>query len=284
MPAAAIHTLLTRKQVGMQQFNPTPYPELNMVLGRLVAGVRAALGASFSAAYLQGSFAVGDFDEDSDVDFLIAVEDELSAAELAGLQALHGAIYDLATPWTQHLEGSYVPRRELRRAAPARRRFWFLNNTARQLELSDHDDSQVVRWVVRERGISLAGPPPQDLIDPVDPADLRREVLATMRDWAAQIFADPTRINNRWYQPYAVLSYCRMLQTLHTGTVESKPAGAAWAARSLGERWAGLIGRAWAERPDPSFKVRQPADPADLAATLEFIEYALAVGAGGAPG
>jgi predicted nucleotidyltransferase len=38
------------------------------VLGELVSGARAVLGSNFAGAYLQGSFAVGDADEQSDVD------------------------------------------------------------------------------------------------------------------------------------------------------------------------------------------------------------------------
>jgi predicted nucleotidyltransferase len=56
---------------------PTPYPELNAVLQELVESVQAALGNSFVAACLQGSFALGDFDRHSDVDFIVAIEEEL---------------------------------------------------------------------------------------------------------------------------------------------------------------------------------------------------------------
>ncbi|MBI1878044.1 MAG: DUF4111 domain-containing protein [Chloroflexi bacterium] len=122
----------------------------------------------------------------------------------------------------------------------------------------------------------MAGPDPDELIDPVTADDLRQEVLATMRDWAQQIFANPDQMDNRWYQPFAVLSYCRMLHTLQAGRVESKPAGAQWAKRALDSRWAGLIQRAWEERPNPSLKVQQKADPDDFESTLEFIKYAIA--------
>ncbi|HEY7984019.1 MAG TPA: nucleotidyltransferase domain-containing protein [Ktedonobacterales bacterium] len=50
---------------------PTPDADLNAVVGALVDGARTVLGANFRAAYLQGSFAVGDWDAHSDVDFLL---------------------------------------------------------------------------------------------------------------------------------------------------------------------------------------------------------------------
>lgn len=255
--------------------SPTPYPELNAVLAELVAGARAALGAAFVGAYLQGSFAVGDFDADSDVDFLVAVAAEPTAEQEAALQALHGRIYDLPTPWAQHLEGSYFPLAALRRSEPDGEPLLYLDNTSRELVRSQHDNTLVVRWVTRERGIALAGPPPHTLITPVPADELRAEIRAVMREWGNQLIAEPARINNRWYQPFAVLSYCRMLHSQATGTVESKLAGARWARGVLDGRWSELIARAWADRPDPSWKVRQPADEGDIAQTVAFIEHAL---------
>jgi predicted nucleotidyltransferase len=69
----------------MEKWNkalPTPYPELNRVLGELVDSVQEVLSANFVGAYLQGSFAVGDFDLHSDVDFIIVTEEELSEKEV----------------------------------------------------------------------------------------------------------------------------------------------------------------------------------------------------------
>jgi hypothetical protein len=53
---------------------PTPFPELNAVLFELVTSVQTILGDNFQAAWLHGSFAVGDFDRHSDVDFIIVVK------------------------------------------------------------------------------------------------------------------------------------------------------------------------------------------------------------------
>lgn len=254
---------------------PTSDPVLNAVLHELVTGIQTILGKNFISAYLQGSFAVGDWDSDSDVDFLIAIDHDISDADLSALQAMHARIYTLESDWAKHLEGSYVPKEILKRGDPTRTSLWYLDNTFDHLILSDHDNTLVVRWVVREYGITLAGPDPHDWIDPVSADDLRQEVSATMQGWAKEILAGQWQMNNRWAQPYAVLSYCRMLHTLHTGGIASKPSGAQWAIRTLDNRWTGLIQRAWKDRPNPSLKVRQPADPNDMNQTLAFIQYAL---------
>jgi predicted nucleotidyltransferase len=256
---------------------PTPDLELNWVLRELVTSIQAILGDNLIGVYLQGSFALGDWDAFSDVDFDVAIEHEVPEADLAALQAMHARIYMLESHWAMHLEGSYIPREILRRADPSRKPLQFLDNTFSRLVPSDHDNTLVVRWVLRERGITLAGPPARTLIDPVPPDDLCQEVLAIMRNWAEQIFADPAQINNRFYQPYAVLSYCRMLFTQRTGTVNSKPAAARWGQATLDSRWSDLIQRARDDRPYPSLRVRQPADAEDLKRTVEFIAYVLEV-------
>jgi hypothetical protein len=50
---------------------PTQFPELNELLRELSDHAAGILGGNFVGAYLQGSFAVGDADLQSDCDFLI---------------------------------------------------------------------------------------------------------------------------------------------------------------------------------------------------------------------
>ncbi len=144
---------------------PTAYSELNAVLGELVSSARTVLSENFCGAYLQGSFAVGDADEHSDVDFLIVTHDEVTDQQLAGLQAMHGRLYALDVAWAQHLEGSYVPKDRLRHVDPARAPFWYLDNGATELIWDNHCNTAVVRWSAREHGVVLAGPDPKSLVE-----------------------------------------------------------------------------------------------------------------------
>jgi len=254
---------------------PSPYPELNAVLQELVEEVQTALGNRFLAACLQGSFAVGDFDLHSDVDFIVVLEEELSEAQVAALQAIHRRIYDLDCPWAQHLEGSYFPRNVLKDVSQRGKPLWYLDHGSRELIQSDHCNTVVVRWVIREHGVPLTGPIPATLVDPIPIEILRQEILQTLRDWGEEILARPEPYNNWWYQTYIVLNYCRMLHDLHRGFPGSKRAGAEWAKATLDPSWAGLIDRAWAGRPNPAFSCGQPTDLADFRSTLEFVKYAI---------
>ena len=85
---------------------PTPNPDLNAVLHELVTRAQAILQQNFVGAYLQGSFALGDWDADSDVDFMMVIEHEPGDDTVLELQTMHADVFALASSWAQHLEGS----------------------------------------------------------------------------------------------------------------------------------------------------------------------------------
>jgi hypothetical protein len=257
----------------MNEIQLTPCPELNIVLRELVDSVQAVLGDNLIGAYLQGSFAVGDFDVHSDCDFIMVMEEELSDGEVGALQKVHERIYSLDIPWAQHLEGSYFPKKVLRHHAESGGQLWYLDHGSRSLIRDTHCNTVIVRWVVRESGVTLAGPPPKTLVDPIPVDTLRKAIMATIGGWGRDILANPEPYNNRFYQAFIVLSYCRMLHDLQRGFPGSKRAGAEWAKANLDPSWAGLIDRTWNGRPDPAVSSRQPADPDDFRATLEFVQY-----------
>jgi hypothetical protein len=250
----------------------TPYSELNQVLGVLVSRIQHILGGSFVGAYLQGSFAVGGFDQHSDVDFIVVMERDLTPAHVDALQSMHDQVYQLDSEWAKHLEGSYFPKQILRHHANRGLKLWYLDHGARSLIRSDHCNTILVRWVVREKGVTLAGPPPKTLVDPISAEVLRAEIFEVLSGWGQVILDDPAPYSNRFYQGFIVLNYCRMLHDLYTGQPGSKREGAAWAKSVLDASWSELIDGAWEGRPDPAQKVRQPADPESFRRTLRFVE------------
>jgi hypothetical protein len=253
--------------------SPTPYPELNDVLRDLVAGVRETLGENFCGAYLQGSFAVGDADEHSDVDFIVATHDELADAQVDALQALHQRLFALESSWAQHLEGSYAPKNDLRKVEESRPPWWYLDNGATELVRDNHCNTAVVRWSLREKGVVLAGPDPKTLIEPVSADELRSDVLIALREWADWLGTNASY--SRRGQGVTVLSICRILHTFESGLVTTKRVAGEWALDALNPEWASLVQQALDDRPDPWSKVREPAEPAVVERTLAFAEYAV---------
>jgi len=98
-------------------------------------------------------------------------------------------------------------------------------------------------------------------------------MLPLVDGWLAKFLDRPDLLSGRGYQSYVVLSLCRMLYTLETGEIASKPLAAEWAARGPAQDYAGLIERAWQGRSVANL----PADAADVAATLDFIRFVRAL-------
>jgi len=160
---------------------PTPHPAVNVVLHRLLAEAQAALGEQFAAFYLYGSLASGDFDPArSDVDFVIVTDTELPAGTVTALDGLHTRLWASGLKWAAKLEGAYVPRAALRRHDPAAAPCPCLNEGRFYLAQLG-SDWVIQRHVLHEQGVIVAGPPPQALIDPVSPDDLRAGVRGVLR-------------------------------------------------------------------------------------------------------
>ncbi|HEY7691731.1 MAG TPA: aminoglycoside adenylyltransferase domain-containing protein [Gaiellaceae bacterium] len=250
----------------------TPFPELDEVLRQLVSGVAGVLGSNLVGIYLQGSFALGEADEWSDVDWLVVTGEQVGEPERPALDALHRRLFLIPDRWAQHLEGSYIDRELLRTPDPARTKLLFLDHGSQELARDDHCNTSYVRWTLREHGISLAGPHPKELVDPV-PADvLREEARARTREWVD--WACSLQVMNAWQQPYIVISLCRVLWTAEHGTVVSKRAAGEWAVDALDSEWTALIRRALDERPDPVARWHRPATAEAVERTLEFVRYA----------
>lgn len=224
------------------------YPDVNLLLAELLAGARRALGDQLVGFYLSGSLAIGGFKPGrSDIDFLGVTAGELSMIELAALREMHRRIAAGPSPWASELEGSYIPASALRRYNPRRTHHPHIDRGRNALAIQQHDTDWVVqRWVTREHGIRLAGPPADGLIDPISPDELRAAVRELFFFWWAPMAAEPDRLRPTAYQVYAVLTMPRILYTFAHGAVVSKPDAAAWARRALDARWAVLLAEALA--------------------------------------
>lgn len=265
----------------MKSIPSEPYPELPIVLERFVDGVQNTLKQNLIGAYLVGSLATGDFDLDSDVDFLIVTDAELSDVELGLLQELHIEIHNRDCYPAKHLEGSYISRDVLIRAdLVGAEPLWYVDNGSSWLQRSVHDNRWHVRWVLRERPITLAGVNPKTLLPPVPVDALRAEMLTSIERLESQFVAEISEprayFSTRFGQSFAVLTCCRVLHTFQSGAVHSKYSSVQWAERCIKAEWHKLIRQAWAERKGVRFavKIRQPADVKLLQETADFISYA----------
>lgn len=257
---------------GVRQ--PTPHTSVNAFVAELHSRMTALLGDAMVGLYLDGSLALGDFDEHSDVDFVAVTRRRISQQTFLRLQAMHRELAQLDSPWAVQHEGSYLSLRELRRYDPTQASHPNIERGAGEiLKWATHDATwNVHRHVLRERGIIVAGPSPAELVDPIDFDELRIHMRRCMQDWPGVIVRYPHQpISSRGYQSYIVLTLCRMLCTIQTGDIRSKPAAVRWAQQRFGAAWADHIADAWIGRSRPA----EPADPATVAQTRAFIDFAL---------
>ena len=259
-----------------------PYPELREVLNVFVDEVAAELKENLIGIYLVGSIASGDFDLDSDVDFLVVTNTELTEANMKSLQDIQTRIHEIDCYPAKHLEGSYISMSDLNDwGTVGRKNLYYFDNGSTTYELSTHDNQWHVRWILRERGITLIGQKPETILQAIPPNKLSNEIKASMfqvkRFFEDEINRPLSFFNSRFGQSFVVLTYCRMLHTLHTGTVQSKKVGAQWAKQFVDPKWVKLIDQAWNEREGVRFmvKIRQRAEQSLLDETLDFINYAV---------
>lgn len=230
----------------------TQYPEVNKILDLLLSSASVVLGNQLVGMYLYGSLSSGEFNpETSDIDFLVVTTSSLPDKTIADLEAMHHRIWKSGLKWAAKLEGSYIPKRDIRRHDPRSGPCPTVNEG--QFYLDQRGSDWIIqRHVIREQGIVLTGPDPKTLIDPVSPNDIRKAVKGVLQEWWFPILENPTWLKNHGieYHAFAILTMCRALHSLETGTIVSKPAAARWAQKELGKEWSQVIDRALATRPD----------------------------------
>ena len=249
---------------------PTVFPELNELLAELVARVEAILGDNVVGTYLVGGFALGGGDLQSDCDFIVVTEARVTADQEQQLRAFHDEIPTRPGHWPHDLEGSYAPRADLETFAALDRQWLYVNRGGREMEWSTHCNTEDVRWTLRERGITLSGPEPRPLVAEV-PADVLRRRMQVLIDSFLPDLLSWTSFEIGWAQRYAVTTLCRMLYTLESGEVLSKPASLEWARSALPAEWHGVIQQAIDDRPLPWNDAPRPGS---VEATITFSEYA----------
>jgi predicted nucleotidyltransferase len=250
--------------------------EVTALLDLLLPAIRAALGANLVGAYLRGSLALGDFiPATSDIDILVVTGRPVSAAEFAALAALHTHLAALPHPFANRIEMAYIDCAALRRFEPGLRHPTL--GQGETLVWSEHRDNWIIeRWTVREHGVTLFGPEPRSLIDPISAGELCAAVRNRLRDWAdwANQPDDPEwLLPRRSHKAYVVETMCRALAALACNQILSKPRAVAWALENLPEPWRSMVEQSRVWRTDPTL------DPAIVPQVMAFVHWAASEGA-----
>lgn len=250
----------------------TPYPELDRVVSEVADHAADVLGDDLVGAYVEGSFALGAGDPYSDVDFMVVMKTPLDQHREGRLRAFHRELPTGQEHWAHHVEGSYALLGDLLDPTHTGQEWLFIDHGHREVTWDIHGNDMVHRWVLREHGIVLLGPPPASVVAPVESADLQREALSEL-DGLPQSLLDWLDLDIAWAQRYLVVTYCRVLFTLTIGRVASKPEALRWAARTLDPAWETLIRQTLEDR-TRGFHVTDPPRQGSVESSLAFASYA----------
>lgn len=218
------------------ELNPLPV-SVPTLLNTILTRMQLILGDKLAGLYLYGSLVTGDYDDTvSDVDLLAAITSDLNDDEFAALDVMHDAIIVETPQWNDRIEIGYYALEGLRtfrtQSSPIA-----VISPGEPFNRKTAGREWLMNWyIVREWGVTLYGPPPADIIDPISQAEfvqcIREHALA-WREWVKDA-------NHRGAQAYAILTMCRALYTVATGVHPSKLQAAAWA-QTLMPEWATLI-------------------------------------------
>ena len=201
----------------------------------------AAAPGRLVGVYLHGSAVLGDFQPaSSDLDLLIVVRDRTSRGVVSQIAdrltapagcpgvGLEATVVDespartSASPWSYRVHVTTAP----------------LDRKTVWCEAGGGDSDLILHYaVVRAAGWAAYGPPPADVVGPIEPRVVGRQLAAELR-WAVDHASES----------YIVLNACRALRFSAEGLLCSKASGGTWALEQGIEPE--LIGRALRARRD----------------------------------
>lgn len=213
-------------------------PEVNALLGDLLLAIRRILGERLVGLYLYGSLVWGDFDYDiSDIDLLAATAVDVDDQVGDELKRMHDDLARKYPAWNGRIEVQYLALAGLRTFKTRRGRMAVIS-PGEPFHVIEAGRDWLLNWYfVQQKGVTLFGPPPATLIEPISKAEYIDAVRAQTREWRTYI---RRAADSRPYQAYAILTLCRALYATRTGEQVSKRQAALWAEGEL-PQWAGLI-------------------------------------------
>ncbi len=220
---------------------PAELPEsVKPLLADLVSGLRRVL-PEITGAWVYGSIALGAFDErTSDIDLVVVSSERLTDDRIDQLVILHGDLprRHVLAP---RLEAQYLTLDELREAVPTIG--YPVYHEGRFERAGRGDLNATTRWVLRQHGITLLGPPAAELPLDVSWDDVRAAMRYNLTGYWPGYATDqalPTLLADVLVV-WTVATLCRILSAVADDEIVSKPAAVVeWLAR-VPDRWSRLL-------------------------------------------
>lgn len=247
---------------------PTPDPHINGLLATLLADIQQLFAQKLVGLYLYGSLVTGDFDHrSSDIDLVAALAADVEPHEIEQIRIMHDRFAEQHAQWLDRIEVQYVSVAALE-VFKTQTYPMTVISPGEPLHIIEADAAWLVNWyVVQQHGITLCGPAPGTLIDPISPTEFVAAVRGHMQHWRDWINDLPRRAPS---QAYVILTMCRGLYTATHGEQVSKLQAARWAQRHL-PQWVALIEDALRWRAD--WRVAEVDQDATFSETRRFVDF-----------
>ena len=194
------------------------------------------------AFYLHGSIALGAFEPRwSDIDFIAVIACQATPQDIDGLRLVHREIRTRYPQW--EWEGSYLQEQDLghfdKEVEPGPCYY------DGELHAQAHRGlNSVTWWTLKNRGIAVIGPPPQDLAFVVDWDLLIRQMAKNLNTfWAGWAYrpGEMVKLLTDYGIQWAVLGVLRQYYTFRENDITSKTGAGNYALAHLPERWHPII-------------------------------------------
>ncbi|KKI90018.1 hypothetical protein WQ54_23115 [Bacillus sp. SA1-12] len=254
------------------KIKPTAYEDVNEVLNYFLKHIQEAAGEHFVGMYLIGSLALGNFNPiSSDIDFVIVTDIDIDDTLFNRLKHIHSEFAASHSPWANKIDAVYVTIRALHNDDSPSSRYPQVEHGTELFKNFLEDGWIFQMYTLREHGIRVFGPELSSFVNPIDPKEMIPAVTAIAGLWLEGAQNDPSWLEwlaIRKWQVFVIQTLCRMLYSLRTGSVTSKPVAVNWAQHELGKPWDLLIMRSLSAKKENS-KLTQK----DIEETIHFIRY-----------
>ncbi len=222
---------------------PTDLPQpVQAMLHEHIVQVHDSLPGLLAGLYVHGSVALGAYQPGlSDIDFIAITSRTCAEHDIAALRAIHQA---LATshPYAP-LEGSYLQWQDLgQRAGLVPPRPYVHDGVLNPG--GHHDINAVTWWILKNRGVTLLGPPANQLNIQVDWEGLVAAMHRNMNIYWASFTSNPRRMTwllGDYGVQWAVLGVLRQFYTFREQSITSKVGAGVYGLAHTPRRWHRLI-------------------------------------------
>lgn len=249
-----------------------PYPRVRRAVADLLNASRQPLEATLVGVCFDGSIALGDFDPSrSDVDLVVVTRGPLSAQAASELASIHRRVARAQPEWGEEIEVVYISEAGLHPGAVDQgvSHFYVERGSGGALQSGPLDPGWLVHLRVISRfGIGIVGRSIRAMVSPVSDDALRQLARFRAERWLPTYCGDPASLSRPGERAYVILTACRMLYTLRTGSVVSKMEAARWTRRLVDNSLASVINTAMQWRKDDHEMAGTPEDAVRL---LQFV-------------